>query len=229
MLGGCFSHYSYRLGLSRQPAMSATGALETKKNTIMADIDPETVLPENRLSPELHHSKALQHAQPQPSKLVCTSSQAPPPVAAPTPTPQAEVEAVAELIQILTDCMGELRTKSRELLLMKFFSEIEKEPSLESFIIQRLKQSKVGLISELLEKLPERSAGGQGNSEEMNTDSISTRGLDESVEELTQKLERFKVKTLDLGEVVEEENKLHRFKVRFPDLGGDPPDHEENN
>ena len=62
-------------------------------------------------------------------------------------TPRGEKEAVAELLMILVECIEELNTRSRETPLRKFFSEIEKDERLESFIIERLRQSKVRAIS----------------------------------------------------------------------------------
>ncbi|KAL6998115.1 hypothetical protein U1Q18_008243 [Sarracenia purpurea var. burkii] len=124
-------------------------------------------------------------------------------------TPKREKEAVDELLAILLECMEEVSTRSRESLLRKFFSEIEKEERLETFIVDRLKQTRVKAISELCEKLPatvmESSDGGgswvtgRGEAAEDNNDSVATRSLDESVEDMTQKLERFKVRTFVMG------------------------------
>ncbi|KAA8516680.1 hypothetical protein F0562_016814 [Nyssa sinensis] len=75
---------------------------------------------------------------PPPSSERCTTSETtfPPP---PEPTPKAEVEAVDELLQILVECLDELHTKSRELLLRKFFSEIEKEASVGKIHYRKIK------------------------------------------------------------------------------------------
>ncbi|KAG5553391.1 hypothetical protein RHGRI_011317 [Rhododendron griersonianum] len=118
-------------------------------------------------------------------------------------TPKGEKEAVDELLTILLECMEELNTRSKEDLLRKFFSEIEREERLERFIVERLKQSRVKAISDLCEKLPKRNS--EGESDHISTlsdtegDPVLTRSISESVEELSQKLERFKVRTLDLG------------------------------
>lgn len=129
-------------------------------------------------------------------------------------TPKGEKEAVDELLAILIECMEELNTRSREALLRKFFSEIEREERLEQFIVERLKQSRVKALSDLCEKLPERDSS-DGVSTFSDTEGgelpppVLTRSISESVEELSQKLERFKVKTLDLGgpgsDVIKEE------------------------
>ncbi|XP_058212711.1 uncharacterized protein LOC131324661 isoform X2 [Rhododendron vialii] len=76
-------------------------------------------------------------------------------------TPKGEKEAVDELLTILVECMEELNTRSRETLLCKFFSEIEREERLERFIVERLKQSRVKAISDLCEKLPKRNSEGE--------------------------------------------------------------------
>ncbi|KAG5553382.1 hypothetical protein RHGRI_011308 [Rhododendron griersonianum] len=114
-------------------------------------------------------------------------------------TPKGEKEAVDELLRILIECMEELNTRSRETLLHKFFSEIEREERLERFIVERLKQSRVKAISDLCEKLPKRKSGFKVRTLDLGGP-VLTRSISESVEELSQKLEsRFKVKTLDLG------------------------------
>ncbi|KAF5940493.1 hypothetical protein HYC85_021660 [Camellia sinensis] len=127
-------------------------------------------------------------------------------------TPKGEKEAVDELLLILIECMDELNTRSRESLLRKFFSEIEKEERLERFIVERLKQSKVKSITDLCEKLPasvreEMNSDGSNNvlpriseTEDYVDDGITrTRSIHDSVEELSLKLERFKVRTLKIG------------------------------
>ncbi|KAF7145395.1 hypothetical protein RHSIM_Rhsim04G0135300 [Rhododendron simsii] len=118
-------------------------------------------------------------------------------------TPKGEKEAVDELLTILVECMEELNTRSRETLLRKFFSEIEREERLEQFIVERLKQSRVKAISDLCETLPKRNSEGESDHISTFSDTegepVLTRSISESVEELSQKLERFKVRTLDLG------------------------------
>ncbi|KAG5556638.1 hypothetical protein RHGRI_007045 [Rhododendron griersonianum] len=157
-------------------------------------------------------------------------------------TPREEKEAVGELLMILVDSMKELNTRSRETLLRKFFSEIERDERLEKFIVERLSQSKVKAISDLCEQLPSSvrekiSDSGSGESsgsiEEdpeastpndgdqipssdadagfsgsfdtyYGTSGTSERSLIETVEDLSQELERFKVRTLELGGIGQE-------------------------
>jgi len=139
-------------------------------------------------------------------------------------TPREEKEAVGELLLILVDCMEELNTKSRESLLRKFFSEVERDERLESFIVERLRQSKVKAISDLcqqlpssvrekvthdtggensgsvLEEEPEASASNDGGPvPSYDADGTSQRSLIETVEDLSQELERFKVRTLEVA------------------------------
>ncbi|KAI8563132.1 hypothetical protein RHMOL_Rhmol03G0089000 [Rhododendron molle] len=157
-------------------------------------------------------------------------------------TPRGEKEAVGELLMILVDCMQELNTRSRETLLRKFFSEIERDERLEKFIVERLSQSKVKAISDLCEQLPpsvrekiscsegetsdsieeedpEASAPNDGDQIPSSdahagfsgsfdtyyeTSGTSERSIIETVEDLSQELERFKVKTLELGGIGQE-------------------------
>lgn len=146
---------------------------------------------------------------------------------------------MGELLMILVDCMEELNTRSRETLLKKFFSEIERDDRLEKFIVERLSQSKVKAISDLCEQLPSSVREKISNSEGETSDSIeedpeasapgghilssdadagfsgsfdtyygtsgtSERSLIETVEDLSQELERFKVRTLELGGIGQE-------------------------
>ncbi|KAL7170392.1 hypothetical protein ACSBR2_035291 [Camellia fascicularis] len=140
-------------------------------------------------------------------------------------TPKGEKEAVDELLLILIECMDELNTRSRESLLRKFFSEIEKEERLERFIVERLKQSKVKSISDLCEKLPasvrvEMNSDGSTNvlpsiseTDDYVDDGITTtRSIHDSVEELSLKLERFKVRTLKIGGDIEGDDKEAELK-----------------
>ncbi|PSS01390.1 Formin like [Actinidia chinensis var. chinensis] len=151
-------------------------------------------------------------------------------------TPKEEKEAVSELLAILVDCMDELNTRTRETLLRKFFSEIEGDERLEKFIVERLSQSKVKAISEMCEHLPTGVQGQNVHSDDLNSlhqefksssqkwsrfrptndevlqdgENCGTsfeRGIIESVEELSEALERFKIRTVDLGGVVKEEEK----------------------
>ncbi|XP_052174853.1 uncharacterized protein LOC127789855 [Diospyros lotus] len=141
-------------------------------------------------------------------------------------TPREEKEAVDELVVILIECMDEINTRSREFLLRKFFFEVERDERLERFIVERLKQSRVEAISQLCEKLPRcvrrRLNPSSANfdpelevmdidddeqGEEDQDDNVTTRGICVSVEGFSQKLERFKIKTLDLGEAANEEER----------------------
>lgn len=105
-----------------------------------------------------------------------------------------ESEVVEELVQILVDCVKKVDVKGQEILLRKFFYEIEKEVPLQSFLVDRLKRSK---ISSLFENLPACSGDSRSETE------FRTRELVE--EETEEKLERFKIKTVQIGVVVKEE------------------------
>lgn len=67
-------------------------------------------------------------------------------------TPSEEV--TDELTVILVECLKKLDAQSRGSLLLKFFSEMEKEMNLEDFILDRLKHSKVNAISERCDNIP---------------------------------------------------------------------------
>lgn len=108
-----------------------------------------------------------------------------------------ESEAVDELSQILVECLKKADIRTQEVLLRKFFFEIEKEIPLERFLVDRIKHSKINSLSE---KIP-------GCSQETGKE-ITTREVDASSapeEETSEKLERFKVKTVQVGEIVKEE------------------------
>lgn len=211
---------------------------------------------------ELHHDQLSDHLEPPPK---CYPPQLEKPLKtslskrrySPSTgkTPRGEKEAVSELLTILVDCMEKLNTKSTETLLRKFFSEIERDERLEVFIVDRLRQSKVKAISDLVEKLPSSvrekiSSSGDESSVSTEEDSepiasndggqvpssdaeagisspvdiygTSERSLIETVEDLSQELERFKVRTLELGGTgpVEEVGKLERFRVKTLEFGG---------
>jgi len=229
-------------------------------NPIPNPSSPPMALPS---SYELHHDQLSDHLEPPPPK--CYPPQLEKPLKtslskrrySPSTgkTPRGEKEAVSELLAILVDCMEELNSKSTETLLRKFFSEIERDERLEVFIVDRLRQSKVKAISDLVEKLPSSvrdkvSSSGDGSSVSTEEDSepsasndggqvpssdaeagisspvdiygTSERSLIETVEDLSQELERFKVKTLELGGTgsAEEVGKLERFRVKTLEFGG---------
>ncbi|GFP97568.1 hypothetical protein PHJA_001900900 [Phtheirospermum japonicum] len=97
---------------------------------------------------------------------------------------EKEVEVVDELVGILVECLKRADIKTREALLRRFFFEIEKEESLERFLVERIKHSKLYSESCL--------------------DNNETRGINND-EMMSEKPERFKVRTVRVGEVVREE------------------------
>ncbi|GFZ02474.1 hypothetical protein Acr_15g0010820 [Actinidia rufa] len=112
---------------------------------------------------------------------------------------EEEEEVVDELLQILVQCLEKVSTKSRQVLLKKFFGEVEKEISLEGFTGQRIGSSQALKIENL---------------DEMKYPIISTQrgvGFDDK---LAQKLERFKIRTPVLDEVVEGETKGNSARNR---------------
>ncbi|KAL7096677.1 hypothetical protein ACP275_10G094200 [Erythranthe tilingii] len=122
-----------------------------------------------------------------------------------------ESEAVDELIQILVECLKEADIRTREVLLRKCFFEIEKEIPLERFLVDRIKQSRVKLLSDLIEKIQWRerifSDDEDGDVCKINNESdraFATRELVELSSD-SEKMERFKVRTVKIGEVVKEE------------------------
>lgn len=111
-------------------------------------------------------------------------------------------EVTDELILILAEGLKKVDNMSRGSLLLKFFSELmEKDMNLEGFILDRLRHSKVNAISELCANLPSAHPAVTGK----DNHCTSMRGLQEYEEEL--RLERFKVKTVYFGGVVNQENK----------------------
>lgn len=101
-----------------------------------------------------------------------------------------ESEVVEELVEILVECVKKVDVKGQEILLRKFFFEIEKEIPLRRFLVDRLKQSR---ISSLFENIPACSGDFQPETREIKEDDKSER------------LDRFKVKTVQVGVVVKEE------------------------
>ncbi|KAM7531626.1 hypothetical protein LguiB_035036 [Lonicera macranthoides] len=129
--------------------------------------------------------------------------------AATTSAVSGQGEAVVdELLTILLECLERVDTKFKELLLRKVFSELEKEDKLESFIIERLEHSKVKAISELLER-HHKSGVNLHNTfmKELVVDPTARKDLDGPVEDLTPKLERFKVRPIKLSVIVKKEGK----------------------
>lgn len=120
-------------------------------------------------------------------------------------------EVTDELILVLGECLEKVDKMNRGSLLLKFFSELmEKEMNLEGFIMNRLSQSNVKAISELCKNLPS-TAGRDFNSTHLTTSAgqnycyTTMRGLHGY--EVEEKLERFNVKTVYIGGVVNGENK----------------------
>ncbi|PIN13852.1 hypothetical protein CDL12_13524 [Handroanthus impetiginosus] len=107
-------------------------------------------------------------------------------------------EAVDELLQILVECLKEADMRTKEVLLRKFFFEIEKETSLEEFLVERINKSKIRLLFS-------GDVCDQRGREISELEKRKADGL--SGDESLKKLERFKVKTLQVGEVVKEDPK----------------------
>lgn len=100
-----------------------------------------------------------------------------------------ESEVVDELLQILVECVEKADIRGQQILLRKFFFEIEKEMSLQTFLVQRLQNSK---LSRLLDQRRFQSEATR----ELN--------MGETTSE-KEKLERFKIKTVQVGVIVKEE------------------------
>lgn len=109
-----------------------------------------------------------------------------------------ESEVVDELMQILIDCVKREDVRGQEILLRKFFFEIEKEIPLQGFLLDRLKHSK---ISSLFGTAPASSHDYFRPETEIITREVNVSEAGETSE----KLERFKVKTVQVGDVVKEE------------------------
>ncbi|KAG6427499.1 hypothetical protein SASPL_111745 [Salvia splendens] len=103
-----------------------------------------------------------------------------------------ETVVVDELMQILVECVKQADVRGQELLLRKFFFEIEKEIPLQGFLVDRLKHSKISSLF--------HSDDYFGSESEMMMSSRELEG------ETSKKPERFKVKTVQVGGVVKEEN-----------------------
>ncbi|KAK4419336.1 hypothetical protein Salat_2346500 [Sesamum alatum] len=118
-----------------------------------------------------------------------------------------ESEAVDELLQILVECLKKADMRTREVLLRKFFVEIEKETAMEGFLIERIKHSKINVFSNSLSRTPSCCR----DNDRIPVGDIyesATREVDRPLGEGTSiKLGRFKVKTVQFGQVVKEEAK----------------------
>lgn len=112
-----------------------------------------------------------------------------------------ESEVVDELLQILVECMKKADIRGQEILLRKFFFEIEKEMSLERFLVERLQHSK---ISRLFDQRLFRSEAEVEAEAEISTRELNVAEEGETTSE-KEKLERFKIKTVQVGVVVKEE------------------------
>ncbi|KAI3826127.1 hypothetical protein L1987_00170 [Smallanthus sonchifolius] len=98
---------------------------------------------------------------------------------------------------------------TKGLLLRKIFVELEKESQMEHFIVEKLKCSQGKVISNFLERYP-KSSTGQIDEDEVKYDQPETvsRGFNEDLMETSatggskatpsQKLERLKVKTINI-------------------------------
>ena len=159
--------------------------------------------------PHLINSDGTQLPQSSSSVMFSVEERITTSTAATTTAVSGQGEAVVdELVMILLECLERVDTEFKELLLRKVFSELEKEEELESFIIERLEHSKVKAISELLERQHE-SGGNLHNTltRELVVDPMARKDLDGPVEELTPKLEKFKVRPIKLSGIVKKEGK----------------------
>ncbi|XP_047963665.1 uncharacterized protein LOC125208134 [Salvia hispanica] len=111
-----------------------------------------------------------------------------------------ETVVVDELMQILVECVKQADVRGQELLLRKFFFEIEKEIPLQGFLVDRLKHSKIS-------SLFHSDSACSDDFFQSESEVMSSRELivEEEEEETSKKPERFKVKTVQVGGVVKEE------------------------
>ena len=119
-----------------------------------------------------------------------------------------EDEVFNELTQILFECLENVDNKHKGLLLRKIFSELEKESDIEKFIVKKLKHTQVKVISEFMERYPVTSQDHIGEhdvydqqetkSRELKDDFMETDEIGGSIAKFSRKLERFKVKTLNI-------------------------------
>lgn len=119
-----------------------------------------------------------------------------------------EDEVFNELTQILFECLENVDNERKGLLLRKIFSELEKESDIEKFLVKKLKLTQVKVISEFIERYPVSSQDHVGEddvydqqetkSRELKDDFIETDEIGGSIAKFSRKLERFKVKTLNI-------------------------------
>ncbi|PWA33434.1 hypothetical protein CTI12_AA618630 [Artemisia annua] len=119
-----------------------------------------------------------------------------------------EDEVFNELTQILFECLENVDNEHKGLLLRKIFSELEKESDIEKFIVKKLKHTQVKVISEFIERYPVSSQDHIGEddvydqqetkSRELKDDFMETDEIGGSIAKFSRKLERFKVKTLNI-------------------------------
>ncbi|KAL8230202.1 hypothetical protein R6Q59_000579 [Mikania micrantha] len=117
-----------------------------------------------------------------------------------------------ELIRILFECLESVDNVHKCFLLRKIFLELEKESQMENFIVEKLKHSQAKLICEFLERYQERSTDDRIGEDEVKfnqQETVSCRGFKEdlmqvaditngSKSQFSHKLERFKVKTIQI-------------------------------
>ncbi|KAI3683860.1 hypothetical protein L1987_84375 [Smallanthus sonchifolius] len=115
-------------------------------------------------------------------------------------------ELFGELTRILFDCLEHMDNVTKGLVLRKVFSELEKESKMENFIVEKLKCSQVKVISDFLERYPKSSIGEdeveydppETVSRGFNEDLLETSATGGSKATSSHKLERFKVKTINI-------------------------------
>lgn len=107
-----------------------------------------------------------------------------------------EDELFCELTRILVECLEIVDDVPKCLLLRKVFLELEKESEMENFIVEKLKHSQVKAISDFLERYQERFTN------QVDEDEVKyvSRGFKQDLMELeySHRLERFKVKTINI-------------------------------
>lgn len=112
-----------------------------------------------------------------------------------------ETVVVDELMQILVECVKQADVRGQELLLRKFFVEIEKEIPLQGFLVDRLKHSKISSLFRCDSACSDDYFGSE--SEMMRSRELIVAAEGETT---SKKPERFKVKTVQVGGVVKVEN-----------------------
>ncbi|GJV53078.1 DNA helicase [Tanacetum coccineum] len=119
-----------------------------------------------------------------------------------------EDEVFNELTRILFECLENVDNEHKGLLLRKIFSELEKESDIEKFLVKELKHTQVKVISEFIERYPVSSQDHIGEDDvcdqqeteyrEIKDDYMETNEMGGSIAKFSRKLERFKVKTLNI-------------------------------